>query len=64
MLAQNGRDSKVATCSPGDLGSEPGSGRSAGEEDGHPLQCPCLESPMDLAAQLLRTEENAPALKI
>ena len=28
------------------VGSIPGSGRSPGEEDGHPLQYPCLESPM------------------
>ena len=31
----------------GDTGWIPGSGRSSGEGDGHPLQCSCLGSPMD-----------------
>ena len=31
----------------GDLGSIPGSGRSTGEGNGNPLQCSCLENPMD-----------------
>ena len=30
----DGKDGKESTCSPGDLGSDPGSGRSAGEGDG------------------------------
>ena len=30
-----------------DLGSVPGSGRSPGEGNGSPLQCSCLENPMD-----------------
>ena len=29
----------------GDVGSIPGSGRSPGEENGSPLQYPCLENP-------------------
>ena len=29
----------------GDLGSNPGSGRSPGEGNGHPLQYACLENP-------------------
>ena len=33
-----------------DMGSIPGSGRSSGEGHGHPLQCPCLENPMDRGA--------------
>ena len=31
----------------GDLGSIPGLGRSTGERNGNPLQCSCLENPMD-----------------
>ena len=31
----------------GDLGLIPGSGRSPGEGNGHPLQYSCLENPMD-----------------
>ena len=31
----------------GDLGSIPGLGRSAGEGNGNPLQCYCLENPME-----------------
>ena len=34
----------------GDVGSIPGSGRSPGEGNGNPLQCSCLENPMDRAA--------------
>ena len=34
----------------GDVGSIPGSGRSPGEENGNPLQCSCLENPMDRGA--------------
>ena len=33
-----------------DAGSVPGSGRSSGEGNGHPLQCSCLGSPMDRGA--------------
>ena len=34
----------------GDLGSIPGSGRSPGGGNGNPLQCSCLENPMDRGA--------------
>ena len=34
----------------GDLGSIPGSGRFPGEGNGNPLQCSCLENPMDRGA--------------
>ena len=34
----------------GDLGSIPGSGRSPLEGNGNPLQCSCLENPMDRGA--------------
>ena len=30
-----------------DVGSIPGSGGSPGVGNGNPLQCPCLENPMD-----------------
>ena len=33
-----------------DVGSIPGSGRSPGEKNGNPLQCSCLENPMDRGA--------------
>ena len=33
-----------------DAGSFPGSGRSPGEGNGNPLQCSCLENPMDSRA--------------
>ena len=38
-------DGKEFTCSVGDLGSIPGSGRSPGERRGNPLQYSCLENP-------------------
>ena len=33
-----------------DLGLIPGSGRSPGEGNGYPLQCSCLENPIDRGA--------------
>ena len=41
----DGSDSKESTCSPEDLGSIPGLGRSPGGGHGNPLQCSCLENP-------------------
>ena len=41
---------KSAACNAGDLGLIPGSGRSAGEGNGHPLRHSCLENPMDRGA--------------
>ena len=41
-----GSDSKESACNAGDLGLIPDSGRSAGEGNGYPLQCSCLENPM------------------
>ena len=38
---------KESACNAGDPGSIPGSGRSSGEGKGKPLQCSCLENPMD-----------------
>ena len=40
-------DSKKYVCSTGNPGLITGSGRSLGEENGNPLQYPCLENPMD-----------------
>ena len=41
---------KESACNAGDLGSIPGSGRSAGGGHGNPLQHSCLENPMDRGA--------------
>ena len=38
---------KASACNAGDLGSIPGSGISPGEGNGNPLQCSCLENPME-----------------
>ena len=45
-----GSVSKESTCNAGDTGdagSIPGSGRSPGGGHGNPLQCSCLENPLD-----------------
>ena len=42
-----GSEVKASACNVGDLGSISGSGRSSGEGNGNPLQCSCLENPMD-----------------
>ena len=41
---------KESACNVGDLGSDPGLGRSPGEGKGNPLQYSCLENPMDRGA--------------
>jgi len=41
---------KESTCSAGDPGSIPGSGRSPGEDNGYPLQYYFLENSMDRGA--------------
>ena len=41
---------KESTCNVGDVGSIPGLGRSPGGGHGNPLQCSCLENPMDRRA--------------
>ena len=43
MVFPGGSDSKASVYNAGDLGSIPGSERSAGEGNGNPLQCYCLE---------------------
>ena len=47
-----GSDDKESAYNAGDLGSNPGSGRSPGEGNGNPLQYSCLENPMDGGACL------------
>ena len=42
-----GSDGKQSAYNAGDLGSIPRSGRSPAEGNGSPLQCSCLENPMD-----------------
>ena len=42
-----GSDGKESTCNVGELGSLPGSVRSPGGGNGYPLQCSCLENPLD-----------------
>ena len=38
---------KASDCNAGDLGLNPGLGRSPAERNGNPLQYSCLENPMD-----------------
>ena len=49
-LSELGSDGKASVYNAGDLGSIPGSGRSAGEGNGNPLQYYCLENSMDRGA--------------
>ena len=42
-----GSDGKTSVYNAGDPGSIPGLGRAPGEGNGNPLQCSCLENPMD-----------------
>ena len=39
-----GSDGKESVCNAGDLGLNPGSGRSSGEGNGYPFQYSCLEN--------------------
>ena len=45
-----GSVAKNLPANAGDMGLIPGSGRSPGEGSGSPLQCCCLENPMDRGA--------------
>ena len=45
-----GSDDKASACSAGDLGSNPGSGKSPREGNGNPLQDSCMGNPMDIRA--------------
>ena len=42
--------SKESACNAGDLGLDPGLGRSCGEGNGNPLQYSCLGNPKDRGA--------------
>ena len=46
-----GSEGKASAYNAGDLGSIPGSGRSAGEGNGNPLQYSCVENPVDGGAR-------------
>ena len=50
MGYSGGLDGKESACNAGDQGSIPESGRSPGEGNVNPLQCSCLENPMDRGA--------------
>ena len=50
---------KVSTCYAGNLGSIPGSGISLGEGNRYPLQCSCLENPMNRGAWQATVHEVA-----
>ena len=45
-----GSDGKESADNEGDLVSIPESGRSPGEGTGNPIQCSCLQNPMDRGA--------------
>ena len=45
-----GSDGKEPACNSGDPDSIPGLGRSPGKGNGNPLQCSCLENPMNWGA--------------
>ena len=50
MAFPGGSDGKESACNEGDAGWIPGLKRSSGGRNGNPLQCSCLENPMDRAA--------------
>ena len=47
-----GSEVKASACNAEDLGLIPGSGRFPGEGNGNPLQCSCLENPIDREGRL------------
>ena len=49
-LNYSGSDGKESACNAGDLGLNPGWGRSPGEGTGNPLQYSCLGNPMSRGA--------------
>ena len=50
MGFSGGSDDKASTCSSGDPGSVPQSGRSPAEGNDYPLQYSCLENSMNRGA--------------
>ena len=53
-----GSGGKESTCSAGDLGSIPGSGRSFGEGNGNPFLYSCLENYRDRGYIIHRVTES------
>ena len=49
-LCSGGSDGEESARNAGHLGLIPELGRSPGGQPGNPLQCPCLENPMDRGA--------------
>ena len=63
----SGKESTCNAGAAGDMGSIPGWGRSPGGGPGSPLQCSCLESPMDRGAWWVtvhRVAKNQTQLKL
>ena len=54
---------KESPCNVRDLGSIPGLGRSPGGRHGNPLQCSCLENPMDRGAWQAMVSKSRTQLK-
>ena len=50
MAFPNNSVGEESACNAGDPGSIPRSGRSPGEGNGNPLQCSCLENPLNRGA--------------
>ena len=50
LVFPGGSDGNESACNLGGMGSIPGSGRSAEEGNGNPLQYSCLENLMDREA--------------
>ena len=69
MQSYGGRVSLVALCgkesafNARDLGSVPGSGRSPRGGNGNPLQCSCLENPLNRGAWWATVHEVAKSWK-
>ena len=47
LIGSVGKESTYNARDTGDAGLIPGQGRFPGEENGNPLQYPCLKNPMD-----------------
>ena len=58
MDSPGGSDGKESTCSAGDLGSIPGSGRSFGEGNGNPFLYSCPENYRDRGYIIHRVTES------
>ena len=54
----DGSVGKESTCNAGDPGSIPGSGRSAGEGIGYPLQYSGLENSMDYISHMVAKSQT------